>query len=142
MSAILLNGFLTKFVTGLLSWSAVIIIFSFVLKWRWRTIQDESEKKKISLNGSSNVHTSGRFFKVDLPVFVVLNLAWYISAAWLFIVSHSALFSSSTTIQSNLNASLNALSFMFALELVLLTAATSFFIIEFSVRLKRIKDLA
>jgi hypothetical protein len=48
--------------------------------------------------------------------------------------SQATLFSSSTTIQSNLSASLNSLSFIFALSLLLNFATVSFFVIEFSLR--------
>ena len=135
MSSILLNEFLTRFVTGLLAWLVILVLFSLLLKWRWRVLTNKVESgekdqfhNKRGIKGTS---ISGKYFKVDLPVYILLNLAGYISATWGFVFLHPTLFSSSTAIQSNLNASFNALSFIPDLVYILYYAAVSFILIEF-----------
>ena len=95
MSTILLNEFLTRFVTGLVAWLAFLVIFSLLLKWRWRVLTDEveSEEKDQFHNKSDTIGASinGKFFKADLPIFIFLNLVWYISATWIFCVFASNL---------------------------------------------------
>ena len=104
MSSILLNEFLTRFVTGLLAWLVILVLFSLLLKWRWSVMTNKVESgekdqfhNKRGIKGTS---ISGKYFKVDLPVYILLNLAWYISATWGFVFLHPTLFSSSTAIQS------------------------------------------
>lgn len=145
MSTILLNEFLTRFVTGFVAWLVILVMFSLLLKWRWRVLKDEvesGEKNQFhSKSGIDGASMNGKFFKVDLPVFIILNLVWYISATWIFMFSQATLFSSSTTIQSNLSASLNSLLFIFTLSLLLNFATVSFFVIEFFFRSKQILEV-
>ena len=144
MSTILLNEFLTRFVTGFVAWLVILVMLSLLVKWRWRVLKDEvesGEKNQFhSKSGIDGASMNGKFFKVDLPVFIILNLVWYISATWIFMFSQETLFSSSTTIQSNLSASLNSLSFIFALSLLLNFATVSFFVIEFFLRSRQILE--
>ncbi len=88
---------MTRFFTGLLAGLVIPVLFSFILRWRRSVMADEANNREhgqgYDQEGNAGIRVSDNFFKVDLHAFIVLKLARYISAAWLYMSLHRILFS-------------------------------------------------
>ena len=116
MNTLFLPEFIEKVLIFVITSAAALSFCSIVFFMNVRKINSAltSTKKGQEIakdNMDFSMKAVNKYFRIYLPVFATISIAWFSMALWFYDSLHTVLFSSSFSIGNNLQQALNALSF-------------------------------